>query len=149
MRRVAVMLRDIKAAHNDREDQLSSAAISYKNKLINLTKKHERLLVEYRKLIMQVQDRPELFEKLEAKPFEDVIAEITLHQDTLDTELLSHQEKQIRELQGQLERVQLENDSLRLQARSYNGNELPPPPGVPLPPGALPPCPCTGRNRYV
>ena len=42
------MLRDIKRAHRQREEQLSEAAQNYKKRLEDVAKKHEQLIVAYR-----------------------------------------------------------------------------------------------------
>jgi hypothetical protein len=42
------MLDDMKRAHRIREDQLSSAAVSYKQRLEQVVRQHEVLLVAYR-----------------------------------------------------------------------------------------------------
>jgi hypothetical protein len=45
---VGQMLDDVKRAHRSREDQLSSAAVSYKQRLEQAVRQHEVLLVAYR-----------------------------------------------------------------------------------------------------
>lgn len=42
------MLKDIRAAHKSREEQLAGAVRSYKKRMQNLIKTHENLLIAYR-----------------------------------------------------------------------------------------------------
>lgn len=42
------MLKDIRASHKSREEQLAGAARGYKKRLQNLVKTHENLLIAYR-----------------------------------------------------------------------------------------------------
>lgn len=42
------MLKDIRASHKSREEQLAGAARGYKKRMQNLVKKHENLLIAYR-----------------------------------------------------------------------------------------------------
>ncbi|NXA37518.1 CCD78 protein, partial [Eudromia elegans] len=49
------VLKDIKASHRSREEQLAGAARSYKKQMRNLVKKHENLLIAYRMQREQIQ----------------------------------------------------------------------------------------------
>ncbi|NWI16428.1 CCD78 protein, partial [Crypturellus soui] len=49
------MLKDIKASHRSREEQLAGAARGYKKRMRNLVKKHENLLIAYRMQREQIQ----------------------------------------------------------------------------------------------
>ncbi|NXG29955.1 CCD78 protein, partial [Dromaius novaehollandiae] len=49
------MLKDIKASHKSREEQLAGAARGYKKRMRNLVKKHENLLIAYRMQREQIQ----------------------------------------------------------------------------------------------
>ena len=62
-------------AHQAREEQLSSAAQTFKHRMHILVRKYERLLLEYRKLLQHLEDY-KLLERDEIRPFEDVLARI-------------------------------------------------------------------------
>ena len=58
-----------------RETQLSDAAQGFRRRLGVLTRKYERLLIEYRKLLQQMDDN-HLMDRLELRPYEDILSHI-------------------------------------------------------------------------
>ena len=46
--KVQEMLKEYKRAHKMREEQLSNAALMYKDRSVKINRKHEELLVAYR-----------------------------------------------------------------------------------------------------
>lgn len=92
------MIKDIKAAHQSRENQLSSAAQSYKNRLEKVVRRHEELLCAYREVRSQ----------LEASGLDEIDLGPDEHELVIsDAELQSSQQKEILRLQSELHSLKM------------------------------------------
>ncbi|XP_072125659.1 coiled-coil domain-containing protein 78 isoform X4 [Mobula birostris] len=109
------MLKDIRSAYRSREEQLATAARSYKKRMQNVFKKHEYLLIAYR---MQREQILSLGNKeLDPGPSEITFA-IT------DSELLNHQSQEMNRLRE--DKARLEGQLRDLQEKIRLGGSSAP-----------------------
>jgi archaellum component FlaC len=103
------MLNDMKRLHHTREEQLSAAANTYRQRLEQTVRRHEELLMAYRDLRQQV----------EARGLTDVELGPDEHNMRLHTEpeLASRQQRVIERLRDDLTQKQAELDALKLRMR--------------------------------
>ncbi|ELT95507.1 hypothetical protein CAPTEDRAFT_226630 [Capitella teleta] len=102
------MMQDLRKAHKVREEQLSSAAQNYKGRLDGALRKHEELLVAYRELRQQVEDKG--FDELDLGPDEH-------HLNITDKDLTTAQQKEILRLKQELGNVTSELEALKIRGR--------------------------------
>lgn len=92
------MIKDVKASHRGREDQLSQAAQGYKNRLESVVRRHEELLCAYRDLRSQVEALG--LSDLDLGPDERELI-------VSDSDLQSAQQKEILKLQAELHSLRI------------------------------------------
>ncbi|NWX95472.1 CCD78 protein, partial [Nothoprocta ornata] len=105
MRRfVDSMLKDIKASHKSREEQLAGAARGYKKQMRNLVKKHENLLIAYRMQREQIQS-------LGSSDMDSGPAEF--HFSITDPELLTNTTQELNRLREDKARLEMQLHELQ------------------------------------
>ncbi|KAM9124709.1 coiled-coil domain-containing protein 78 isoform 1-T1 [Pangshura tecta] len=113
------MLKDIRAAHKSREEQLAGAVRGYKKRMQNLVKRHENLLIAYRMQREQIQSQGS--SEMDPGPPE-------FHFTITDSELLTsttQELNQLREDKAKLERQLHElQEKKRLSESSVLGPSL-------------------------
>ncbi|KAL8175116.1 UNVERIFIED_CONTAM: hypothetical protein K2H54_013763 [Gekko kuhli] len=102
------MLKDIRASHKSREEQLAGAARGYKKRLQSLVKTHENLLIAYR--MQREQIRSLGSDEMDAGPPEHHLA-IT------DAELLSGTSQELNRLREDKARLEAELHELQMKAK--------------------------------
>ncbi|KAM8798332.1 coiled-coil domain-containing protein 78 [Eudromia elegans] len=113
------VLKDIKASHRSREEQLAGAARSYKKQMRNLVKKHENLLIAYRMQREQIQSLGR--SEMDCGPAE-------FHFSITDPELLTNTTRELnrlREDKAKLE-IQLHELQEKIRLRETSGFGLSP-----------------------
>ncbi|KFV84054.1 Coiled-coil domain-containing protein 78, partial [Struthio camelus australis] len=98
------MLKDIKASHKSREEQLAGAARGYKKRMKNLVKKHENLLIAYRMQREQIQ-------ALGSSDMDSGPAEF--HFSITDSELLTNTTQELNRLREDKAKLEMELHELQ------------------------------------
>ncbi|KYO32479.1 coiled-coil domain-containing protein 78 isoform A [Alligator mississippiensis] len=102
------MLKDIRASHKSREEQLAGAARGYKKRMQNLVKKHENLLIAYRMQREQIQSLGS--RELDPGPPE-------FHFIITDTELLTGTMQELNRLREDKEKLEIQLHELQEKKR--------------------------------
>ncbi|XP_009678567.2 coiled-coil domain-containing protein 78 [Struthio camelus] len=102
------MLKDIKASHKSREEQLAGAARGYKKRMKNLVKKHENLLIAYRMQREQIQ-------ALGSSDMDSGPAEF--HFSITDSELLTNTTQELNRLREDKAKLEMELHELQEKKR--------------------------------
>ncbi|XP_062444716.1 coiled-coil domain-containing protein 78 [Rhea pennata] len=102
------MLKDIKASHKSREEQLAGAARGYKKRMRNLVKKHENLLIAYRMQREQIQS-------LGSSDMDSGPAEF--HFSVTDPELLTNTTQELNRLREDKAKLEMQLHELQEKKR--------------------------------
>ncbi|XP_025111597.1 coiled-coil domain-containing protein 78-like isoform X1 [Pomacea canaliculata] len=100
------MLKDIRRSHREREQQLSEAAQTFRNRLQNTVHKYEELLIAYRNLRQTCEARN--FDAADLGPDEN---ELKLS----DTEIQTSHLREVDRVKGELAKVRNDLDALKLR----------------------------------
>ncbi|XP_074821937.1 coiled-coil domain-containing protein 78 [Natator depressus] len=111
------MLKDIRAAHKSREEQLAGAVRSYKKRMQNLIKTHENLLIAYRMQREQIQSQGG--SKIDPGPPE-------FHFTITDSELLTSTTQELNQLREDKAKLETQLHELQEKKRLRESSALGP-----------------------
>ncbi|XP_038274481.1 coiled-coil domain-containing protein 78 isoform X2 [Dermochelys coriacea] len=111
------MLKDIRAAHKSREEQLAGAVRSYKKRMQNLVKRHENLLIAYRMQREQIQSQGG--SKIDPGPPE-------FYFTITDSELLTSTTQELNQLREDKAKLETQPHELQEKKRLHKSSALGP-----------------------
>ncbi|XP_067407182.1 coiled-coil domain-containing protein 78 [Emydura macquarii macquarii] len=109
------MLKDIRAAHKSREEQLAGAARGYKKRMQNLVKRHENLLIAYRMQRVQIQSQGS--SEMDPGPPE-------FHFTITDSELLTSTTQELNQLREDKAKLEAQLHDLQAKTRPSESSAL-------------------------